>query len=83
VEHGDTPNGRRKRLVQALLAFPLAALIGFGASMMVRTLRVEAPRTASPSTRSPRPAGVELERRAPAQRTERGTSAFTAAQRRG
>ena len=70
--HSDMPDGTRNRLVQAMLAVPLAALIGFGASMVVRTVRVDAPPAASPSTRSPRPAEVQLERPAPSQRSERG-----------
>jgi hypothetical protein len=65
----NAPNSRRRRLIQAWLAFPLAALVGFGGSLLVRSFWPDAAASASPSTRSPRPAGADLDRPFPLHRT--------------
>jgi hypothetical protein len=68
VQQRNRPEGTRKRLIQVMVAFPLAALIGLGGSLLVRTLWPEPPAGSAPSA-SPRPAGVDLDRHVPAQRT--------------
>jgi hypothetical protein len=44
---------RRLRLVQALLAFPAAGLIGFTGNAIVRSVRAEPAPIASPATPGP------------------------------
>ena len=70
MEQPIPPHGRTTRLVQAMVAFPLAALIGFGGSVFVRSYWYEPRDGASPSTRSPRPPGAGPEGQSPAPRTE-------------
>lgn len=63
----QAPYGPR-RLRTALLAFPLAGLVGFGGSVLIRSVWPdEAPKT-RPATVSPRPAGAGSNRHLPSER---------------
>jgi hypothetical protein len=81
VDHRDLPNVTPKRVMTVLLAFPLAGLVGFGGSVLVRSFWSEAPANAAPSTLSPRPSGSDTDRHAPAPRGKQSRPTSTSVNR--
>jgi hypothetical protein len=79
VDYCNAPHGP-KRLRTALLAFPLAGLVGFGGSVLIRSIRTDEPVTARPSAISPRPSGGS-DRHLPADRGKQARPASRAVNR--
>jgi hypothetical protein len=67
VDDCNAPYGP-KRLRTALLAFPLAGLVGFGGSVLIRSVWPDDAGNARPATISPRPSGAGSNRHLPAER---------------
>ncbi|HMF60870.1 MAG TPA: hypothetical protein VK595_10890 [Vicinamibacterales bacterium] len=64
MDDWNAPYGQ-KRLRTALLAFPLAGLVGFGGSVLIRSVWPDDASNARPSTISPRPSGTGSNRHLP------------------
>jgi hypothetical protein len=80
VDQGNAPYSQ-KRLRTALLAFPLAGLVGFGGSVLIRSVWADEPANAPPSAISPRPSGAGSDRHLPAQREKQARPASTGVNR--
>jgi hypothetical protein len=80
VDDCNAPYGQ-KRLRTALLAFPLAGLVGFGGSVLVRSVWPDDAVNARPATISPRPSGAGSNRHLPAERQKKVRPASTGVNR--
>jgi hypothetical protein len=80
VEDCSVPYGP-KRLRTALLAFPLACLVGFGGSVLIRSVWPDDVANARPSTIAPRPSGAGSNRHLPAERQKQVRPASTGVNR--